>query len=125
WVAYPYTTFTMQSNSNDSLIAALLVWSLVAFASPLARGVLLAAASLTKFAPLALLPLYAAGERGFGFGSGFSLRGRLKPLLIFSGAFFTFAALLLAYPAVDPGLAGFYERTLGSQLGRESPFSVW
>ena len=31
--------------------------------SPLARGGLLAVAALTKFAPLALVPLYAAGER--------------------------------------------------------------
>ena len=42
WVAYPYTAFALQSNSNDSLIAALLVWSLVLFARPLARGALLA-----------------------------------------------------------------------------------
>ena len=38
WVAYPYTAFAMQGNSNDELISALLVWSLVAFASPFARG---------------------------------------------------------------------------------------
>jgi hypothetical protein len=34
-------------------------------------------------------------------------------------------AVLLAHPAVDPGLATFWERTAGSQLDRESPFSVW
>ena len=38
WVAYPYTAFALQSNSNDSLVAALLVWSLALFARPLARG---------------------------------------------------------------------------------------
>ena len=64
WVAYPYTAFAMQGNSNDELISALLVWSLAAFASPFARGALLATASLAKFAPLPLFPLYAAGERG-------------------------------------------------------------
>ena len=64
WLAYPYTAFALQSNSNDSLVAALLVWSLVLFARPLARGALLALAALAKFAPLVLAPLYAAGERG-------------------------------------------------------------
>lgn len=124
WVSYPYTAFATQSNSNDGLISALLVWSLVAFAGPLGRGVLLAAASLAKFAPLVLLPLYAAGSTGFGLRR-FSLRGRARPLACFAFGFAGFAALLLAYPAVDPGLAQFYERTFGSQLGRESPFSIW
>ncbi len=64
WLAYPYTAFALQSNSNDSLVAALLVWSLALFARPLARGALLALAVMAKFAPLALVPLYAAGERG-------------------------------------------------------------
>ena len=64
WVAYPYTAFTMQGNSNDELISALLVWSLAAFASPFARGSLLATATMAKFAPLPLFPLYATGERG-------------------------------------------------------------
>jgi len=34
-------------------------------------------------------------------------------------------ALLLAHPAIDPGLATFYERTVESQLVRDSPFSIW
>ncbi len=34
-------------------------------------------------------------------------------------------ALLLVHPAVDPGLATFYERTVESQLDRDSPFSIW
>jgi len=32
---------------------------------------------------------------------------------------------MLALPAVDPGLATFYDRTIKSQLDRTSPFSVW
>ena len=32
---------------------------------------------------------------------------------------------MLADPAIDPGLATFYERTVSSQLDRTSPFSVW
>jgi hypothetical protein len=32
---------------------------------------------------------------------------------------------MLALPAIDPGLATFYDRTVESQIDRESPFSVW
>ena len=32
---------------------------------------------------------------------------------------------MAALPAVDPGLATFYDRTVKSQLDRTSPFSVW
>lgn len=122
WVAYPYTTFAMQGNSNDELISAILVWSLVAFASPFARGSLLAIASMAKFAPLPLFPLYAAGEEGLRPGN---LRRRIGPLLACTAGFVLFAALLLAYPAVDPGLSMFWERTVESQLDRDSPFSIW
>jgi Glycosyltransferase family 87 len=119
WVAYPYTAFALQSNSNDSLAAALLVWALVAFSSAWARGALLGLAAMTKFAPLALAPLFAAGERG--------LAGRppWRPALVFAGAFVATVALMLAHPAIDPGLATFWDRALGSQLDRTSPFSVW
>jgi Glycosyltransferase family 87 len=119
WVAYPYTAFALQSNSNDSLVAALLVWALVSFSSAWGRGALLGLAGMTKFAPLALAPLFAAGERG--------LAGRppWRPALVFTAAFAAAVALMLAHPAIDPGLATFWDRTLGSQLDRTSPFSVW
>ncbi len=129
WVAYPYTTYALQSNSNDSLVAALLVWSLVVFARPAARGALLALAAMTKFAPLALLPLFAAGERGLlertEEGRWRLPRGRLRPLLYFLLAFVAVTALMLAYPLIDAGLATFWERTVKSQVDRTSPFSIW
>jgi Glycosyltransferase family 87 len=126
WCAYPYTTYALQSNSNDSLVAALLVWAFVAFASPVGRGVLLGLASMVKFAPLALAPLFAVGERGLldrfrGDGKGFGL----KPIAVFTVAFAATIALVLTPTILDPGLPTFYERTLENQLDRESPFSIW
>ncbi|HEX2127762.1 MAG TPA: glycosyltransferase 87 family protein [Solirubrobacterales bacterium] len=118
WVAYPYTGFALQSNSNDSLIAALIVWALALFARPVARGAFLALAAMAKFAPLILAPLFAAGERGLRPATS-------RPALAFAGAFAVVCALMLAHPAVDPGLATFWERTAESQLDRTSPFSVW
>ncbi|GIK78475.1 MAG: hypothetical protein BroJett022_21650 [Actinomycetes bacterium] len=125
WVAYPFTAYATQSNSNDELIAALVVWSLVLFASPIARGALLAVAAAAKFAPLPLLPLFAAGGRGIRVRSAADRRASLRPLVRFGLAFALFAALLLAHPAVDPGLGRFWERTVASQLDRDSPFSIW
>jgi hypothetical protein len=125
WVAYPFTAYATQSNSNDELISATVAWSLVAFASPIARGGLLAVAATAKFAPLPLLPLYAAGGRGIRVRTAADRRASLRPLVRFALAFAFFAALLLAYPAVDPGLGQFWERTVSSQLDRDSPFSVW
>ncbi|HKQ17398.1 MAG TPA: hypothetical protein VJS87_02540 [Solirubrobacterales bacterium] len=125
WVAYPFTAYVTQSNSNDELISALLVWSLVLFASPIARGGLLAAASMAKFAPLPLVPLYAAGGRGIRLRSRDDRRVLIRPLILFVLSFLFFAGLLLAYPAVDPGLSQFWERTVQSQLDRDSPFSIW
>ncbi len=31
----------------------------------------------------------------------------------------------MAWPAIDPGLHTFYERTIAYQEGRDSPFSIW
>ncbi len=121
WLAYPYTAFALQANSNDSLVAALLAWSLALFASPLARGCTLALAVLAKFAPLVLAPLYAAGDRGLAEAG----RRGLRPSLVFALAFLGAAILALAHPAIDPGLATFWERTVESQLDRSSPFSIW
>ncbi len=59
WVSYPFTLFTLESNSNDTLVAVLLLAVLLVASSPPARGVFAALAGLTKLAPLALAPLLA------------------------------------------------------------------
>ena len=125
WAAYPFTDYALQSNSNDTLVAALLVWSLVLFAAPLWRGVLLALAVAAKFAPLPLLPLFASGQIGLGGREEGSRWSSLRPLAVFAAAFAGVIAVMLALPAIDPGLATFYDRTIKSQIDRTSPFSVW
>jgi hypothetical protein len=123
WAAFPYTAFTLASNANDSLVAALIAWSLAFLTSPAARGVFLGLAVMVKFAPLALAPLFAAGDRAFR-PAGNWLRPR-KAAVLFTVALAGVVALLLAHPAVEPGLATFYERTIASQIDRTSPFSIW
>lgn len=111
WAAYPYTAYALESNSNDALVAALLVATLLLLARPAARGAMLALATLTKFAPLLLAPMMATYRRP----------GAAKFVLGFA----FLATALMLWPALDPGLATFYDRTLAYQSTRDSPFSIW
>jgi hypothetical protein len=110
WAAYPYTAFPLLSNSNDTLVAMLLVATLLVLARPAARGVMAALATLAKFAPAALVPMLAThGEK----------RSR------FILAFAVTASALMLWPTIDPGLHTVYDRTIAYQAGRDSPFSIW
>ena len=61
WVAYPFTLFVLSSNTNDSLVALLLVLALLACARRRRGAWSRRLAGLTKFAPLALAPLLLRG----------------------------------------------------------------
>jgi hypothetical protein len=145
WAAYPYTDMVVQSNSNDGLVGALAIWGLVAFSSVGWRAILIALAAAAKFTPLFLVPLYAVGYEGLmgrfsskvpvGRSRSTGVVERLTALrlprttsiriLYFGTVFASVCALLLVYPAIDPGLAKTWERTIQSQLDRSSPFSIW
>ena len=114
WAAYPYTAFALASNANDTLVAALLVAVMLALARPAARGVALALATLTKFAPLVLAPLIATADGV-----------RRRRLLLFTAGFAATAAVVLTPFLIDPGPGTFLDRTIGYQAGRDSPFSIW
>jgi hypothetical protein len=113
WAAYPYTAFVLESNSNDALVAVLLVGMLVVIARPIARGALASLATWAKFAPALLAPMLLTYER------------RLRPALLFLAAFAAVTVAALLWPAIDPGLKTVYDRTIGFQSGRDSPFSIW
>ncbi|MDX6604667.1 MAG: hypothetical protein QOF23_1176, partial [Solirubrobacterales bacterium] len=57
WAAYPYTAYALESNSNDTLVAMLLVALFLVLARPIARGALASLATLAKFAPALLVPM--------------------------------------------------------------------
>lgn len=113
WAAYPYTAYALESNSNDSLVAALLVATLLLAARPLARGAALAAATWAKFVAAPLGPMLLAYER------------RLRPAFLFAAGFALVTLAVMTWPAIDPGLSTFYDRTIATQAGRDSPFSIW
>jgi hypothetical protein len=116
WFAYPYTLYALDANGgNDALLAALLVAALIAFASPVKRGLAIGLAAATKFGPLALAPLFAAG----------SGERRLRSTAIFAAVFAAVWAVVLLPLLPDGGFREFYDRTFGYQASRGSPFSVW
>jgi uncharacterized membrane protein len=65
WAAYPFTQYTSNSNSNDAIGPALLVFGFWLAASPVGRGVFAALSSWVKFASLVVVPLWASFPDGF------------------------------------------------------------
>jgi hypothetical protein len=130
WAACPYTAFALESNTNDELVSLLLVCALLFLTSPPVRGGLLAMASLTKFAPLALVPLFATYRCHEPDAVGVSVipgpwRQALRTLWPYALAFAGVTLVFMAQTLIDPGLSTFCDRTIGNQAGRDSPFSVW
>jgi hypothetical protein len=118
WTAYPYSAFVLETNANDSLVAATVVWALLAAtleparrgASSLAGGVAIGLGAAAKFAPLVLAPLLATAARRrtlFAAGIAGALAVSVLPFL------------------PDGGPRELFDRTIGYQAGRPSPFSVW
>jgi hypothetical protein len=114
YLLYPFPDLSLMAETNDALIAALCVWTIVvATERPAARGVLMAAAVLTKFVP-ALLALQFLGEK----------RGRWRYALALAAAL----AAMLAWPLITSGPAQFLDSTFGYQLlqrGGGTQFSIW
>jgi hypothetical protein len=115
WLAYPFTMYALGSSFNDALVGLLVVCCMLVLGSPPARGALAGLAGLTKLGPLVLAPLFAAGtgER------------RPRQLILFVVAFAAVAALVTVPLLPDGGFGELYDRSLGYQASRGSPFSVW
>ena len=115
WCACPFTALTVVDSTNDGLVAVLLVWAFVAYKSPALRGALAGAAAAAKIAPGFVLPVLARGT------------GRLSWR---NGAICLVVALAVIAVSLAPvlppgGLREFYDTTIGFQLHRHSPFSIW
>ena len=118
WAAYPYTAFVLETNANDTLVALACIGALLAFArcgrgAPGRRwaavgGAAVGLGAAAKFAPLALAPLFA----------------RRSPVVFGVALVLTLAITVLPF-VPDGGLRELYDRTVGYQAGRPSPFSVW
>ena len=148
WAACPYTAFALESNTNDALVSLGLCVALLCLTSPIARGVSLGLTSMTKFAPLALGPLFAtygatharhAESRAGGAEIAPPARSRARAAISATGPVaryakvvipfaiaFAITVLVVCFQALqDPGLSTFWHRTIAEQGGRDSPFSIW
>ena len=116
WAAYPFTQYVSNSNTNDAIMPCLLVWAFWLVGRPVASGVLAAASGWTKFASLIVAPLwltYPTGRLNRRFLAGFV-----------AGTLAVFSILLLdPHPLHE--IATFWHRTVGYQLGRDAPWSLW
>ena len=117
WAAYPYALFSLQTNSNDSLVALLTVAAMLGLT--LAR------------------PRASAAERGPPWPWGrrrSSGRWRWRRCSPRRGrrraGWFALALVVVLVAAFAPfvpdgGLSEIYDRSVGYQASRPSPFSVW
>jgi hypothetical protein len=118
WAAYPFTAYTLNANTNDTIMAALLVWGFWLVSSAWARGSAVALAGWTKFGALLLAPLWATYP---------SVRRQSLVRFVIAFAVATLAAfaVLLLEPDLREAVRTFWDRTIGFQLSRNSPFSLW
>jgi hypothetical protein len=122
WAAYPFTLYVLSSNSNDSLVALMIVCALLVITSAPARGILGAFAGLTKFGPFVLAPLLLRGtgtwphwrERTFWTRGG-------SYVLAFGLA--VLAPMLLVL--LNHDWSYFWTDTIKYQATRPAPFSIW
>jgi len=115
WTAYPYTGLVIASNTNDALVPLFIVYGLVGVRSPAARGAALGLATMTKFIPGLLAPAFAGGLA----------RIRLRSAVVFSAAFAIVCVALIAPFIPDGGLREIWNTTVGFQIKRTSPLSIW
>jgi hypothetical protein len=127
WSAFPYAAFALQTNSNDTLVGLLSVAAMLGLTlaparragSAVARAVAVGLGAAAKFAPLALAPLFATADRGP------RRRDTGRTALLFAVVLFAVLAATVLPFMPDGGLREIYDRTVGYQASRRSPFSIW
>jgi hypothetical protein len=119
WVAWPFSQYASSSNTNDMIQPAILIFGLYFLTSPPLRGAVGMLGSLVKFAPLVVLPLWsgypdtrdAPSRRRFALGA----------VAAAAAAF----SILLLDPSPLHAATVFFHHTIGYQVGRDAPFSLW
>ena len=121
WAAWPFTQYASSSNTNDSIMPALLVWGFFVADERLgARGGGRALSGWTKFASLLLVPLwsgYPRARRGRARAASSSLGFAIATALVVLRAAARAVAVACRARLLRP-----HDRL---QVGRDSPFSLW
>lgn len=115
WAACPFSLLGMVKNTDDGLVALIVVLIMLAVNSPLKRGFLVGVGAASKFFPAVLLPLVAVGR---GNPDESAVRRTLAAFVIVVGA----SVALFLPPG---GLTEMWDHTIGYQLTRSDVFSIW
>jgi hypothetical protein len=122
WAAYPFTQYVSSSNTNDSIMPAFLIWGFWLSTSHWARGLFAGLAGWTKFAALIVAPMWATYPE-------FRFRRSIRSVLAFALGFAVATAaafwILLLEPNPLHAARLFWDRTIPTQVDRQSPFSIW
>jgi hypothetical protein len=118
WAAYPFTAYALNANTNDSIMPAFLVFGFWLVSSPWARGGAVALAGWAKFGALLVAPLWATYP-------SVRLRDLVRYAIAFAVATVAAFLVLLLEPSLWSAIENFWDRTISSQITRESPFSIW
>ena len=118
WTAYPFTAYALNANSNDTIMPAFLVWGFWLASSPWGRGAAVALAGWTKFGVLLVAPLWATYPT-------VAPRRLVRFALAFAAASAAVFSVLLIEPDLWEAVRTFWDRTIGFQIQRDSPFSLW
>ena len=106
--------------TNDSIVPSFLIWGFVLVTSPWLRGFFAALSGWTKFATLVVAPLWLTYPGPVR---------RPRPLVAFASGFALATVLALSVLFLDghPIQAAhtFFDRTIKTQITRDSPFSLW
>jgi hypothetical protein len=116
WAAYPFTQYVSNSNTNDAIMPCFLVWGFWLVSRPAARGFFAGLSGWTKFASLLIAPLwltYPGRRPSRGFAWGF-----------LAATLAAFSILLFAHDPFHEAHV-FWTRTVGFQIGRAAPWSLW
>ena len=118
WAAYPFTAYTLNANTNDVVMPAILLAGFWLVTSDWARGASVALAGWAKFGALLVAPLWATYPV-------FELRRVLRFAAAFVAGTLVAFAIFLLEPSLWEAARTFWDRTIAFQAGRNSPFSIW
>jgi hypothetical protein len=108
----------LNSNTNDALMPALLVWGFWLVSSPWARGAAAGLAGWSKFGALLVAPLWATYPR-------YEIRTAVRFAVAFAGVTGVVFSILLLEPSLWKAIETFWDRTVRYQFDRHSAFSLW
>jgi hypothetical protein len=119
WAVFPYTLYSTNNNTNDIVVAAICCAGLAMASSALGRGATIAGGFATKLYPLILAPLWMMhdGPRRRSL-AGFIV-GAIGVVVL------SFWVLLLDDRQPLEAIRVFYERTLGLQTNRVTPWTIF